>query len=168
MHIHISRIITLIQQSLHKVSLVLSGDYCCHMNTTLVWARSAWKWQIQLFSKVAHQHGCLCNVSFLNWTITLYAHSANTKLTLTFSSYVVIGEMLSWLIWFPSVLLMFMSVLLLNLDFMSVRIRYVSALRRTGLTVFWFSVLNGNFLVCFCISKRNRKIFLVIGDAIFK
>lgn len=65
---------------------------------------------ITIFSKVVDQNGCLLNVSFSNWIITHYAYSANTKLTLTLSSDVVIGEMLSWLIWFLSVLLMFMSI----------------------------------------------------------
>lgn len=155
MHIHIPHIIILIQQGLHKVSLMLSWGYCHHVNTTLVWARSA------------HQNRCLHNISFLNWTIMLYAHSENTKLTLTFSSYVAI-EVLSWLIWFLSDLLMFTSCLLLYLDFILDRIRYVFPLRDTGVTVFWFSVLNGNFLVCFGRSKRRCKIFLMLGDAIFK
>lgn len=63
---------------------------------------------------------------------------------------------------------MFMSGLLLNSDFMSVRIRHVSALKDIGLTGFRLSVLNGNFLVYFIRSERNHKIFLVIGHAIFK
>lgn len=61
---------------------------------------------------------------------------------------------------------MFVSDLLLNLDFMSVRMKYVFALRDTGQTGFEVSALNLNFLVCLVITETTCKIFLVTGDAI--
>lgn len=61
-----------------------------------------------------------------------------------------------------------MSGLLFILDFMSARMRYVFALRDTGLTVFGVSAWNLNFLVCLVITKTKCKVFLVIGDAILK
>lgn len=63
---------------------------------------------------------------------------------------------------------MFISGLLLNLAFISVRMRYVFALMDTGLTVFESSALNLSFLVCLVITKRTCKIFLVTGDAVLK
>lgn len=61
-----------------------------------------------------------------------------------------------------------MSGLLLNLDFFSIRMKYVFALRDTGQTGFGVSALNQNFLVCLVITKTICKIFLVTGDAILK
>lgn len=62
-HIHTCPIITPTQQGLRTVSLMLSWDSCCHVNTAIVWARSASKWQIHLFSKVAHRNRCQRDVS---------------------------------------------------------------------------------------------------------